>query len=215
MTAYLIGGPPKCGKTTLAKTMGERFSIRQISVDALEDAVMAGTPKQDFPALFPHACTKGDSNDTFYANHPTDRIVRDYVLQGHATRESVLETIGQASRNNEDLIIEGHQLSPEFVRLIANTHDIRALFLLKLDAAKMIRDFHKSTTPDDWILRKTRNEETFSKIAEMIVLYSGYFESEARRYGFDTIRMDDRFEQGITEAMNLLTKAGSDSSAAP
>lgn len=85
-------------------------------------------------------------------------------------------------------------------------HEIRPLFLLKKNVEKMMTDFRKSSTPDDWILRKTKNAETLCKIAEMIALYSDYFEREAHRLGFKVIRMDNQFEQRITEAMDLLMK---------
>ncbi len=36
---YLIGGPPRCGKTTLAKEMSKKLEIPWISSDALEVVV--------------------------------------------------------------------------------------------------------------------------------------------------------------------------------
>ena len=33
---YLIGGPPKCGKTTLAKKMAKKLHIQWIAADTLQ-----------------------------------------------------------------------------------------------------------------------------------------------------------------------------------
>lgn len=33
---YLIGGPPKCGKTTLAKQLAKKLGIQWVATDTLE-----------------------------------------------------------------------------------------------------------------------------------------------------------------------------------
>ena len=43
---YLIGGPPKCGKTTLAKKLAGKYQIPWISADTLQNIVWAYTPKE-------------------------------------------------------------------------------------------------------------------------------------------------------------------------
>ena len=56
---------------------------------------------------------------------------------------------------------------------------------------------HKSTTPNDWIIRKTKNEATFGLIAKMIAEYSHYFDTEAKKYGFSICNMDEDFDKQI------------------
>jgi hypothetical protein len=45
------------------------------------------------------------------------------------------------------------------------------MFLYKSDEKKFIDDIHKSTTPNDWIIRRTENDSTFVKIAKMVSEY--------------------------------------------
>lgn len=214
MTVYLIGGPPKCGKTMLAKKMSIMLSVAAVSADSLEDKIMARTSKKDFSALFPHAATKGSSNDEFYSQYSTERIVDDYIKQGMATHEVIRNLIEDCIKNRTDIIIEGHQITPKNVRRMIDLHGkekIRSIFLLKKDKVKIAADFHKSQTPDDWILRKTKNPGTFLKIAQMISAYSKHFESEANTYELNSIQMDEDFDAKINKAIEILTKGDSDS----
>ncbi|OGF22453.1 hypothetical protein A2Y83_04145 [Candidatus Falkowbacteria bacterium RBG_13_39_14] len=43
---YLIGGPPRCGKTTLAKEMSKKLRIPWVSTDALEVVTRAYVDKE-------------------------------------------------------------------------------------------------------------------------------------------------------------------------
>ena len=84
--------------------------------------------------------------------------------------------------------------------------NIRTIFLGKHDEEKFVADIHKSSTPNDWIIRGTKEENTFFKIAKMISEYSKYFEDEAKKYEFSVLRMDEDFENQIEKAISLLTK---------
>ncbi len=81
-----------------------------------------------------------------------------------------------------------------------------AVFLVKHDDQKFIDDIHKSTTLNDWVLRKTKHEATYEKIAKMVVEYSGYFEKEAKKYDLPVFQMDNDFTVRVKEVMQYLTK---------
>jgi len=55
MKVYLIGGPPKCGKTTLAKTLSKRLSIPWISADTLQNIASVYIPEEEYEKYFPHS----------------------------------------------------------------------------------------------------------------------------------------------------------------
>jgi adenylate kinase family enzyme len=58
MKVYLIGGPPKCGKTTLAKIMSKRFSIPWISADTLQNIASVYIPEEEHTKYFPHSIAR-------------------------------------------------------------------------------------------------------------------------------------------------------------
>jgi len=208
MVVYLIGGPPKCGKTTLAKTLSKKLLIPWISSDTLENIAWAYIPKEQHSTLFSHRYLRGESNDEFYAQHTSEAIVQGYVEQSKATYDAISMMAEIYLTDGDDFIVEGYQVTPEIVSQIlkkfGNEH-IKTAFLLKRDEEKMLQDFHKSTTPNDWILRKTKDEATFANIARMITVYSDYIEQEAKKYGLPLFEMDADFNVSLEKVIKHLT----------
>lgn len=197
---YLIGGPPKCGKTTLAKRLAAKCHISWISADTLENIVWAYTPEEKRPALFPHSSWRGDSNDEFYSEHSAEEIVRNYITQGQATYDAISMMAETYLTDEDDFIVEGYQVTPEIVDRIFKKfgHEhVKEVFLVRQDEQKFIQDIHKSTTPNDWVIRKTKDKATYGKIAAMIAKYSRYFENEAEKYGLKVFSMDEDFDQQL------------------
>ena len=75
---------------------------------------------------------------------------------------------------------------------------------MKRDEEKMLQDFHKSTTPNDWILRRTKDDATFAKIAKMIAMYAEYTEKEAKKYNVPVFEMDSDFSASLERTMKHL-----------
>lgn len=202
---YLIGGPPKCGKTTLAKKLSKEYNIPWISADTLQNIIKVYTPKEKHKILFPHSYLRGGSNDEFYSKHSAKEIIKNYVKQGKATYDAISMMAETYLVDEDDFIVEGYQITPEIVNRILKKfgkEHIKAVFLIKCDEQKFIQDIHKSTTPNDWIIRKTKDEATYGKIAKMISEYSNYFEKEGEKYRLTVFNMDNSFK----EQLNLIVK---------
>src|SRR3989338_2113445 len=197
---YLIGGPPKCGKTTIAKKLAQAYQIPWISADTLQNIVWAYTPKEKHSELFPHSYLRKESNDAFYSKHSTQQIIKNYIAQGETTYDAISMMAETYLTDKDDFIVEGYQVTPEIVDRIFKKfgkEHIKAVFLVKYHEEKFIQDIHKSTTPNDWIIRKTKDEATFGKIAKMIAEYSHYFDTEAKKYGLSVFNMDKDFDKQL------------------
>jgi 2-phosphoglycerate kinase len=197
---YLIGGPPKCGKTTLAKSLSKKLSIPWISSDTLQNIAHVYMSDSQREMKFPVSYLKGEDNDETYTMHKSQTIIEAYIKQGKTSYQAI-STVVETQIVDEDLyIIEGYHVTPELVHNLQEKYgkeNISAIFLVKTDKEKFLVDIHKSTTPNDWILRKTHQSKTFGKIADMVVLYSQYFYDEAEKYEFEVMNMDDGFEEKI------------------
>ena len=197
---YLIGGPPKCGKTTLAKKLADKYRIPWISADTLQNIVWAYTPKEKHSVLFPHSYLRGESNDKFYSEHSPQQIIKNYIVQGETTYGAISMMAETYLTDEDDFVVEGYQVTPEVVDRIFKKfgkEHIRAAFLVKYDEQKFIQDIHKSTTPNDWIIRKTKDEATYGRIAKVVAEYSRYFEQEAKKYRFKVFNMDGDFDKQL------------------
>lgn len=208
MALFLIGGPPKCGKTTLAKALSKQLSVPWISADTLQNIVWAYTPQEKHAALFPHSYLRGDSNDEFYSEHTAREIVEGYIAQGKTMDDAVSMMAETYLIDKDDFIVEGYQVTPELANRIFEKfgrEHIKAVFLVRHNEEQFVQDVHKSTTPNDWILRKTKNDETFTKIAQMVIEYSHYFEQEAQKYKLPVFQMDTEFDVKIKEIIDFLS----------
>lgn len=209
---YLIGGPPKCGKTTLAKSLSKKLGIPWVSSDTLEVVTMEYIWKyasKNFDELYPHSAMNGKTNDETYSLISPKQIAINYIKQVKATYAAIdMFSICEITDGN-NYIIEGYHVTPQLAARLIKKYgheNFRILFLIKSDTEKFIRDVKKSATPNDWILRKTRKEETFYKITEMIRYYGKFFDREAKKYGFEILNMDDNFNNHVKKAIELLTK---------
>lgn len=208
---YLIGGPPRSGKTSLAKTMSKKYSIPWVSTDMLE--VVSGqymTKKQWFQT-HPYSLLrrKLQSNDAFYGVLSSKKIVMVLRKQAVATFPAIdMATISEINDGN-DYIVEGYHIEPSLVRELIQKYgakNIRAIFLTKFDAKKFATDVHKSTTPNDWLLSGTKNLNTFVKVGEMVAYYSRFFEAEAKKHNFKVFNMDVNFKKQLGAAVIFLRR---------
>jgi 2-phosphoglycerate kinase len=204
---YLIGGPPKCGKTTLAKKLSKSLGIPWVSSDTLQCVIKPYIGKEAFPAKFPSSRQRCSDNDEKYSKYSSREIIGAYQQQAKTVYEAVdMFTVCEITDGN-DFIIEGYHIEPELVAELNLKYPekIKSIFLVKSDKEKFIRDIKKSTTPNDWIIARTNNEETYLKIANMVCEYGNFFKKESEKYGFKSLNMDNDFESQIKEAIVYLT----------
>jgi len=208
---YLIGGPPRCGKTTLAKKMSKKLKLPWISTDTLENIAGAYMTKEELIKNRPYSNLRrkdGDrSNDTFYNKYSAKKIAS--VLKGQA--RPIFKAIEMMAvceiTDGNDYIIEGYHIIPSLADKLVKKYgkkNVKAVFLTKHDEIKFAKDVKKSTTPNDWLLVLTKEQETFVKVGKMISEYSKYFEKEAKKYGLKVFNVDSGFNKQINSVINYL-----------
>ena len=192
---YLIGGPPRCGKTTLAKRLGRPW----ISADMLESIVREHTKKTDLDRLFPKNVMRKktkDSNDLMYGAYSAVAIAKAYIAQAKASWKAIETVVECEISEGYDYVIEGHQIHPKLVAKLMKRYgkEIAPLFLVRSDIDDIVSGCLKNKAKNDWFLQNTRDKKTYYKIAEMIRVYGEYFEKEAGKYGLKVANMDGDFE---------------------
>ena len=210
---YLIGGPPKCGKTTLAKKLSKHLGIQWVASDTLQvvarEYVSKYASRQAMDKLYPHNAQKGKTNDETYSLNTPTQIAKNYIKQAKASYAAIdMFSIGEIKDGN-DYIIEGYHVTPQLAARLIKKYGrkyFHVLFLVKSDIEKFVKDVKKSSTQNDWILTKTQEKETLHRIAEMVNCYGQFFDKEAKKYKFKVLNMDNDFGGQLKKAIELLTK---------
>ena len=203
---YLIGGPPKCGKTTLAKKLSKSERIPWVSTDTLQCVIMPFMNKKDLLEKFPTSTQRCNNNDEKYDKYSTNEIIDAYQKQAKTSYKAIdMFAISEITEGN-DFIIEGYHVEPELIVDLQSKYPnkIKSVFLVKANEEKFIDNINKSTTPNDWIIERTNNKETYNKISKMICEYSKIIEKECKKHGFKVVNMDDDFDNKIVEAIEYL-----------
>ncbi|MFC1616495.1 AAA family ATPase [Patescibacteria group bacterium] len=200
---YLIGGPPKCGKTTLAKKIAKKHKIPWLSTDTLHAIIRENTKKEEIAKKFPYAIIKnklGTGTDKVYENNTSQEIINWYRASAKSIAKAIDTFIICEKTDGHDYVIEGLHIEPKLAHQIQKKYgrkNFKVIFLSKTDPKKFISGIQKSKTHNDWILTRTKDKKTYPKISKMICKYGKFFEREAKKYGFKVINMDDDFDKKI------------------
>lgn len=115
-----IGGTAGVGKTTIGKSVSEKYNIaHRMGTGFIREIVRNRIKKDENPALFTY---------TFRSNNP----VKTIHSQAKILRKDILGIIARAKKEGTSIIIEGNHLLPELYSGISGTK----LILLKVSAKK-------------------------------------------------------------------------------
>lgn len=208
---YLIGGPPKCGKTTLSKKISKEYGIPWISSDSLQVVTREYVRKYSSPdeieKLYPHSVSRGKSNDENFSRNTPRQIAKKYLKQAKTSHLAIDMFILAELYDGNDFVIEGYHITPQLVSKLIKKHGkkhIKCIFLVKKDEKAFVESIHKSTTPNDWIIKRTTDQKkTYPKIAEMIRYFGEQIEKEAKKRKLRVLLMDQNFDAQIQNALKI------------
>lgn len=207
---YLIGGPPRGGKTTLAEELAKRTSVPYFTLDHVTSVIAPYVPEEEYATRLPlrEARQETDfSNDVFYARYSPEEIVDFYLSQAQTYWPGIESFINYAIEDEHDLILEGWQILPHLLQAVVtpeNEDKFKIIFLYKTSHEDIVSGLKASTARNDWVIKNTKEESTFIAIAKMVSHFGSYVEREAKEYNFRGVSTDSDFEQKIDESLESI-----------
>jgi hypothetical protein len=179
---YLIGGPPRVGKTRLAQRLGRRLGIGWLSLDTLRFVLRGLLPEVDEPANFGRA--PGHWADRFYP------FVRDAVLS--------------SAYVEGDYIIGGVDFLPRHVRDLAAETPMAGCFLGLSAPDRATIDAHSGRMDDQKYKSHTVREGSPAWTAAWTV----EVQAECRALGLLFVDLAGDYETQADRALRVLAAAG-------
>jgi 2-phosphoglycerate kinase len=204
---YLIGGPPRCGKTTVARRLAAQLGCAWVQTDHLGAALSRYIPEAEYGLLRPGVEAQALDNDVRYATFSAAEVVDHYRGRAEMMWPGLRAFLEYAASDGEDMVVEGYHLEPALLqRLSDDTRAaVRSLFLYRTNLEETTAAIRQGSHGNDWVIRRTAREATFRRIALMIVRYSTAIEGAAERHGCLSLAMDGPFQEQVEAALIVLT----------
>lgn len=188
---YLIGGSPRCGKTTFARRLAYQKRIPGVSTDLLRHAEKVYVPEAEWPVRFPQADWK---------TRPAIETLEAEIQESKTLWLGNRRFIGALLKHRQDYVIEGVHLLPELVQELSvpeNADRLKVAYLVKTDLAQIVQGFEKVDKQADWLLRDVTTAEELRRAADVVRVKSFYFQNEAMKYGHQVVDTGADFEGSI------------------
>lgn len=186
---YLIGGPARCGKSTLAARFRRQVDGEILSADAFKKTLLRNLSPSWVPDIYDHLVAP--INMMSSATRQIDRLRRrdERMWQFY---EGYIDSALQASPH-EDILIEGN-IWPDFVSSLRHAH--KAIFLVDLSPAdeqferlKRIRD---SDDDNNWMKDRAFSDRELKRWAKFNRLRSERYVQLCRDYGYSYFDISQR-----------------------
>jgi 2-phosphoglycerate kinase len=202
---YLLGGPPRVGKSKISDEIRRKHAISVVSTDTLGALLEERLNPEAEPDLFLF--------EMFNEMPETDRVkflLEDPIkLISYVRKESRVvwqaaqAFIGRENDEGRDALIEGVAVLPEWVRRLENIPH-RAVFIGNQGKSHK-ENIRKSGEENETDWMRHASDRYIDAFALFVNRMSLYIEQEANRYGFEYIEMDKvPFENASTMVMTSL-----------
>lgn len=209
---YLIGGPPRTGKSILAEKLSARIVAPWISTDAIEVMIKPYIPKGQISELYPKSEIRkltGGFNENMYAEYSAREIADAYLKQGKVTEKAIEQYIDFELSLNKSIIIEGHHLHPYFVSSLISKHGkerIKAIFLTKKSSADFLNSINEDTDGNCWVKNKSKSSAVYPKVAKILAMFSREIDDSAKQKELTTIEYTSSFTEQVDRGISTLLK---------
>lgn len=195
---FLLGGPPRVGKSIIASEIRQKRALSVVSTDTLGAVLGSVLSPAAAPDLFVF--------DKFNKMSMTERIklitqdpagLVDYVRRESRVIWKAAEAfIKREHDEGRDVLIEGVAVLPELISQLDAPH--RVVFIGN-QGDNHKENIKKSAQENEHDWMRDASNQYIGAFAMFVQRMSAYIEQEARRYGLKYIEMDKKLFGDVTE----------------
>ncbi len=196
---FLIGGPPRVGKSKISSEIRQKRAVSVVSTDTLGAVLENVLNPEAAPDLFVfgkfHEMPMAERVKLIMKD-PAELI--DYVRkESYVVWKAVEAFIRREDDEGRDILIEGVAILPE---LMSQLEDIphRVVFIGN-QGGNHKENIKKSVEENEYDWMRDVNDQYIGAFAMFVKRMSGYIEQETKKYGFKYIEMDKKQFGDVTE----------------
>ena len=198
---YLLGGPPRVGKSIISNEIRQKHAVSAVSTDSLGAVLESTLSREAAPDLFVFARFNEmpvADRVKLMVDDPAELI--DSVLkESRVVWRAVEAFIRREQDEGRDVLIEGVAVLPE---LVSQLEDIahRTVFIGNQGNthAENMKRFAEENK-HDWM--RSASDQYISAFAMFVERMSAYIEQEAHKYGFRYVEMDGEPFGGMADTI--------------
>jgi len=198
---FLLGGPPRVGKSIISNEIRQKHAVSVVSTDTLGAVLENVLSPESAPDLFIFS----EFNKMLMAervklilDNPTELI--EYVRkESYIVWKAVEVFMRKENNEGRDVLIEGVAILPELVSRLENIHH-RVVFIGN-QGENHKENFKKSLEENEHDWMRDVSDQYISAFAMFVKQMSAYIEQEAKRYGFEYIEMSKELFENVTEVV--------------
>lgn len=202
---YLIGGAPRIGKSIAARQIAARLGVQALTADDIGSEYSAKLPEDERMRKFPFPGFSGDPKDNTW---PPSELTRLQLIEAKSMEPEFRRLIAEAAAAGKDLVLEGVQVLPEFVKDVvdhAQPGTVRAIFVGSEDIARVKDGMAKNTSPDDWL--RDSDTEVIGQVAAFVVDFSHWLKPACAAAGLPYLERTDDFQADLSRIAGSLLQA--------
>ena len=196
---FLLGGPPRVGKSIISSEIRQKHAVSVVSTDTLGAVLENVLSPEAAPDLFVFG--------KFTENAMVERVkltmkdpaeLIDYVRkESYVVWKAVEAYIRRENDEGRDALIEGVAVLPE---LVSRLDDIphRVVFIGN-QGENHKENIKKSAEVNERDWMRDVSDQYISAFAMFVKRMSTYIEQEAKKYGFEYIEMNKELFENVTE----------------
>jgi 2-phosphoglycerate kinase len=196
---FLLGGPPRIGKSIISSEIRQKCAVSVVSTDTLGAVLENVLSPEVTPDLFVfNKLTEMPLSEQvkFIMRNPAELI--DYVRKESCVVWKAVEAfIRRENDESRDILIEGVAILPEFMSQLKDIPH-RVVFIGN-QGANHIENIKKSVEENDYDWMRGVSDQYIDAFAMFVNRMSGYIEQETKKYGFKYIEMDKELFSDVTE----------------